>query len=222
MSTRSPGAWCVRERSFTDSLEADGHRATTTAPQCATGWNRTSGRGRSRGMVALASTRRPCGRVVSQPQAPVEEYRNQRPRIRAHSSMRIVILRCRALAGTGLSRGGPSRRKAPARVTDGGSRARRRRAARCMYNNFSPHLSTAKDGRGRAWATANNVGRLHADQFVLVKPHRAEFTALRFRARRDRPRQPQGAGQHDPPVHRLAQQPCLRRTAPAASSTRRT
>ena len=33
-------------------------------------------------------------------------------------------------------------------------------------------------------------------------------------ARRHRPCQPQGAGQHDPPVHHLAQQPRLRRTAP--------
>ena len=35
-----------------------------------------------------------------------------------------------------------------------------------------------------------------------------------LRAGRHRPCQPQGAGQHDPEVHHLAQQPCLRRTAP--------
>ena len=57
--------------------------------------------------------------------------------------------------------------------------------------------------------------RLHADLFVLVKPHRgAVHGAAVLRAGRHRPSQPQGAGQHDPPVHHLAQQPCLRRTAP--------
>ena len=57
--------------------------------------------------------------------------------------------------------------------------------------------------------------RLHADEFVLVKPHRGAVHGLAvLRAGRHRPRQPQGPGQHDPPVHHLAQQPRLRRTAP--------
>jgi transposase len=57
--------------------------------------------------------------------------------------------------------------------------------------------------------------RLHALGFILAEPHRgAVHRAAVFRARRDRPRHPQGAGQHDPPVHHLAQQPCLRRTTP--------
>ncbi len=57
--------------------------------------------------------------------------------------------------------------------------------------------------------------RLHADQFVLVKPHRGAVHGVAvLHARRHRPCQPQGAGQHDPPVHHLAQQPRLRRTAP--------
>ena len=57
--------------------------------------------------------------------------------------------------------------------------------------------------------------RLYADEFFLVKPRRgAVHGPAVLRARRHRPRQPQGAVQHDPPVHHLAQQPRLRRTAP--------
>ena len=57
--------------------------------------------------------------------------------------------------------------------------------------------------------------RLHADEFFLVKPHRSAVHRLAvLHAGRHRPRQPQRAGQHDPPVHHLAQQPRLRRTAP--------
>jgi transposase len=56
--------------------------------------------------------------------------------------------------------------------------------------------------------------RLHADEFVLVKPHRGAVHGVAvLRAGRHRPCQSQGAGQHDPPVHHLAQQPRLRRTA---------
>jgi hypothetical protein len=52
--------------------------------------------------------------------------------------------------------------------------------------------------------------RLYADQCILVKPHRgAVHRAALLRAERHRPRQPQGTGQHDPPVNHLAQQPCL-------------
>ena len=57
--------------------------------------------------------------------------------------------------------------------------------------------------------------RLHADELVVVKPDRSPVHgAAVLRARRHRPRQPQGAGQHDPAVHHLAQQPRLRRTTP--------
>ena len=57
--------------------------------------------------------------------------------------------------------------------------------------------------------------RLHADEFILVKPHRgAVHRAAVLRPRRHRPRHPRRAGQHDPPLHHLAQQPRLRRTAP--------
>ena len=85
-----------------------------------------------------------------------------------------------------------------------------------VCDNFSPHLTTRKDSRvGDLGRGEQRRDRLHADEFVLVKPHRGPVhrPAL-LRARRHRPRQPQGAGQHDPPVHHLAQQPRLRRTAP--------
>jgi transposase len=57
--------------------------------------------------------------------------------------------------------------------------------------------------------------RLHPDQCILAKPDRGPVhrTAL-LRPRRHRPPHPPRAGQHDPPLHHLAQQPRLRRTAP--------
>ena len=85
-----------------------------------------------------------------------------------------------------------------------------------VCDNFSPHLSTRKDRRVGTWAEGEQRrDRLYADEFVLVKPYRgAVHGAAVLRARRHRPRQPQRAGQHDPPVHHLAQQPRLRRTTP--------
>ena len=50
--------------------------------------------------------------------------------------------------------------------------------------------------------------RLHPGQFVLVKPDRSSIhRAAVLHPRRHRPRQPPATGQHDPPVHQLAQQP---------------
>ncbi|MGP4028826.1 IS630 family transposase [Actinomadura sp. 3N407] len=48
--------------------------------------------------------------------------------------------------------------------------------------------------------------RLHPDQQLLAEPHRGPVhrPAL-FHPRRHRPRQPQRAGQHDPPLHHLAE-----------------
>ena len=85
-----------------------------------------------------------------------------------------------------------------------------------VCDNFSPHLSTPKDNRvGGLGEGEQRRVRLHADEFVLVKPHRSPVHGPAvLRARRHRPRQPQRAGQHDPPVHHLAQQPRLRRAAP--------
>jgi transposase len=57
--------------------------------------------------------------------------------------------------------------------------------------------------------------RLHADEFVLVKPRGgAVHRPAVLRPRRHRPHQPPRTSQHDPPLHHLAQQPCLRRTTP--------
>ena len=102
----------------------------------------------------------------------------------------------------------------------------RRPGPRCLYpasvriaiicDDFSPHLSTHKDCRVGTWAAASNVEiACTPTSFVSVKPHRdAIHGAAVLRAGRHRPRQPRGAGQHDPPVHHLAQQPRLRRTTP--------
>src|SRR5204863_99292 len=77
------------------------------------------------------------------------------------------------------------------------------------------HLYAIADRDVAPGAGEQRRDRLYADQFIVVEPHRGPVhgPAL-LRARRDRPRQPQGAGQHDPPVHHLAQQPRLRRTTP--------
>jgi hypothetical protein len=85
-----------------------------------------------------------------------------------------------------------------------------------ICDNFSPHLTNQARRPGRDLGGGEQCrDRLHADQFVLVKPHRGAVHGVAvLHARRHRPCQPQGAGQHDPPVHHLAQQPRLRRTAP--------
>jgi hypothetical protein len=78
-----------------------------------------------------------------------------------------------------------------------------------ICDNYSPHLTTAKDSRVGDWAAASNVEIAYtpsnASWLNRIPVHRAAL----LRARRHRPRQPQGAGQHDPPVHHLAQQPFL-------------
>jgi hypothetical protein len=66
---------------------------------------------------------------------------------------------------------------------------------------------------GRQWAAANNaeIAYTPANASWLNCPvHRAAV----LRPGRHRPGQPPRAGQHDPPVHHLAEQPRLRRTAP--------
>jgi transposase len=83
-----------------------------------------------------------------------------------------------------------------------------------VCDNYSPHLSTRKDSRVGDWAKANNVEFAYtptnSSWLNRIPVHRAAV----LRSRRHRPRQPQGTGQHDPPVHHLAQQPRLRRAAP--------
>ncbi len=93
--------------------------------------------------------------------------------------------------------------------------------ARCPHRDRLRQLLTPPDHQqGQARRAVGRVqqhrDRLHADQFLLVKPHRGTVHgAAVLRARWHRPRHPRGAGQHDPPVHHLAQQPRLRQTTPA-------
>ena len=88
------------------------------------------------------------------------------------------------------------------------------------YRDHLRQLQPASDHRQRCpgrdmGESEQRRDRLYADQFIVVEPHRGAVHGFALlRARRHRPRQPQGAGQHDPPVHHLAQQPRLRRTAP--------
>jgi len=85
-----------------------------------------------------------------------------------------------------------------------------------ICDNFSPHLSTRKDTRVGTWATANNVeiACTPTNSSYLNRIRGAVHRAALLRAGRHRPCQPQRAGQHDPPVHHLAQQPRLRPTTP--------
>jgi len=75
----------------------------------------------------------------------------------------------------------------------------------------------AKDARVGAWAAAHNVEIAYTptNSSWLKTGSKPQFhgPAL-LRARRHRPLQPPRTGQHDPPVHHLAQQPRLQRTAP--------
>jgi transposase len=85
-----------------------------------------------------------------------------------------------------------------------------------ICDNFSPHLSTAKDARVGTWATANNaeIACTPTNSSWLNRIEAQVHGAALLRARRHRPRHPPGTGQHDPPVRHLAYQPRLRRTAP--------
>jgi transposase len=78
----------------------------------------------------------------------------------------------------------------------------------------APDHQAGRPGRGLGGGEQRR-DRLYADEFFLVKPHRGAVPGVALLcAGRDRPRQSQGAGQHDPPVYHLAQQPRLRRTTP--------
>ena len=77
-----------------------------------------------------------------------------------------------------------------------------------VCDNYSPHLTTKRCQRvGDLGRGEQRRDRLHPDQQLLAQPHRGPVhrPAL-LRPRRHRPRQPQGAGQHDPPLHHLAEQ----------------
>ena len=89
-----------------------------------------------------------------------------------------------------------------------------------ICDNFSPHLTTRKDKRVGQWAAANNAEIAYtptsASWLNIIPVNRGPVhRAAVLRPRRHRPRQPPRAGQHDPPLHHLAQQPRLRRTATA-------
>jgi len=83
-----------------------------------------------------------------------------------------------------------------------------------ICDNFSPHLTARKDARVGIWAKANNVEIAYTptNSSWLNRNRGAIHRAALLRARRHRPRHPPRTGQHDPPVHHLAQQPRLRRT----------
>lgn len=83
-----------------------------------------------------------------------------------------------------------------------------------VADNFSPHLTTKKCQRVGTWAAANNVEIAYPNQQLLAQPYRGPVhgPAL-LHPRRHRPRRPQRAGQHDPPLHNLAKPP-RRRPAP--------
>ena len=87
------------------------------------------------------------------------------------------------------------------------------------YRDRLRQLRTPPDHRHRRPGRRLGQGeqrrdRLYPDELVLVKPHRGPVhSPALLRPRRHRPRHPPRAGQHDPPVHHLAQQPRLRPTA---------
>jgi hypothetical protein len=87
-----------------------------------------------------------------------------------------------------------------------------------ICDNFSPHLSTPKDTRVGTWAASNNVEIAYTSTNSSWVNRGAVHRAAVLRTGRHRPRQPPRTGEHDPPVHHLAQQPRLRR---ATSPNRR-
>ena len=83
-----------------------------------------------------------------------------------------------------------------------------------ICDNYSPHLTTRRDGRVGAWANASNVELAYTPSNASwLNRIEAQFTAVLLRSRRHRPHLPQRTGQHDPPLHHLAKQPRLRREA---------
>jgi hypothetical protein len=89
-----------------------------------------------------------------------------------------------------------------------------------MLDNFSPHLTTKKCRHVADWAAANNVEVAYTPtNSSWAQPHRSPVhRAALLRPGQHRPPQPQGAGQHDPPQHHLAEPP--RRRHPPTSGRR--
>jgi hypothetical protein len=83
-----------------------------------------------------------------------------------------------------------------------------------VLDNFSPHLTTKTDRRVGNWAAANNVELAYVPFYgSWLNRIEAQFTALRYFAL-DGTTQPPRAGQHDPPLHRLAEPARHRSQAP--------
>jgi hypothetical protein len=76
-----------------------------------------------------------------------------------------------------------------------------------VMDNFSPHLSTKKDGQVGEWAAANNVELAYVptNASYLNRIGVSLHGAALLRAQRHRPSQPRGAELDDPPLHRLAE-----------------
>jgi len=71
-----------------------------------------------------------------------------------------------------------------------------------VCDNFSPHLTTKKYQRVGTWAAANNVEIAYTPtKQLLAQPDRSPVhSPALLHPRWHRPRQPQGAGQYDPPL----------------------
>ena len=92
-----------------------------------------------------------------------------------------------------------------------------------VLDNFSPHLSTKNDRRVAEWAEGQQRrAGLHPDLLVMAQPDRGPVPGpALLRPRRHRPRQPQGAGLHDPPLHHLAEPQCTRPGPTGAGQARK-
>ncbi|MEO3867514.1 transposase [Nonomuraea sp. B12E4] len=74
-----------------------------------------------------------------------------------------------------------------------------------ICDNFSPHLTTKKDKRVGEWAEADNVEIAHTPtSSSWLNRIEAQFTALREFTLNGTDHASHRAGQHDPPLYRLA------------------
>jgi transposase len=83
-----------------------------------------------------------------------------------------------------------------------------------ICDNFAPPpVHQKRPARRGLGGSQQHRDRLHADEFLVAEPCRGPVhCAALLRAGWHRSCQPPRAGQHDPPLHHLAQQPRLRRT----------
>ena len=92
-----------------------------------------------------------------------------------------------------------------------------------VLDNFSPHLSTKGRPAGRRMGRGQQRrAGLHADLLLMAQPNRGPVPSPPLlRPRRHRPRQPQRAGLHDPPLHHLAEPQCARPGPTGAGQARK-